>query len=111
MPENPLQLMRSRYVAYVLQKAAYIIATTHPLNPQYKKNIEEWTKEILQFCKSARFKKLEIINFIDGEKEGYVTFTAHLEIDGQDATFTEKSRFEKVDGRWLYLSGDISGST
>lgn len=107
MAQNALELMRSRYSAYAMNNAAYIIATTHPLNQQYDTNFKQWTKAISKFCGTTRFKKLEIIDFIDGDTEAYVTFTAHLESGGQDVSFTEKSRFEKVGGKWLYHSGEF----
>lgn len=102
---NALLLMRSRYSAYANKRADYIMRTTHPKNPRYKADHHLWTKEILQFCQSTEFQNLEILEFIDGEKEAYVTFTAHLKQNGQDATFTEKSHFEKINGQWLYLNG------
>jgi len=37
-----------------------------------------------------------------------VTFVAHLSQNQQDASFTEKSYFEKVNGKWLYLNGELS---
>jgi len=36
LPENALQLMRSRYAAYVLNMPDYIVATTHPASPQFQ---------------------------------------------------------------------------
>jgi SEC-C motif-containing protein len=96
-PENALALMRSRYAAYALGLADYILQTTHPLNPQPKDR-----EQILFFSKQTEFCGLDILSFEDGEKIAYVTFTAHLRQNGQDAPFTEKSEFEKVDGRWMY---------
>ncbi|MCE2982199.1 MAG: SEC-C domain-containing protein [Parachlamydia sp.] len=102
--ENALALMRSRYAAYALSNADYIIKTTHPLNPHYNKNFEEWKKEILIFCQKTEFKDLRIL----ASSLTSVTFLAILSYNGQDASFTEKSTFECVDGNWLYLSGEVS---
>lgn len=105
---NALQLMRSRYAAYALGKTDYIIRTTHPKNPNYKIDVVGWAKDIIRSYGSTQFQKLEIVEFIDGVDVAYVTFIAHLWRNGLDASFCEKSRFEKVDGRWLYHSGQIS---
>lgn len=107
-PENALQLMRSRYSGYALRQAAYMIKTTDLDNPNYKKNHEEWTKEILQFCQRTRFDKLEIIEFVDGNDVAFVTFIAYLTQGNADVSFTEKSRFRKVNGKWLYHSGVVT---
>ena len=100
--------MRSRYSAYAMGNAKYIIETTHPKNSQFQTNCLQWEQEILQFCKNTIFEKLEILDFTDGEKIAYVTFRAHLKQNGTNASFKEKSAFEKVKKRWLYLSGEIS---
>lgn len=95
--------MRSRYAAYALHLADYIIDTTHPENPSYSNKRAEWRKEILQFSQTTSFEGLKILEFIDGEKTATVTFTASLKQGGRDTTFTEKSQFAKVNGHWLYL--------
>jgi SEC-C motif-containing protein len=105
LPENALLLMRSRYSAYALGLSEYIIHTTHPSHPSWKKEKASWEKEISLFSSETQFQRLEILAFVDGEKEAEVTFKAHLLQNGQDASFTELSHFEKVQGKWLYLSG------
>jgi SEC-C motif-containing protein len=105
--QNALQLMRSRYTAYALILPRYIIETTHPTNPAIKESLVQWTGEIIDFCEHTKFEKLEILDFQDGDQEAYVTFTAHLSRDSTDNTFTEKSRFEKMNGKWYYQSGQI----
>lgn len=103
--ENALSLMKSRYSAYALSCVSYIIETTHPQSSQYKKNKKNWEHEIELFSKNTVFHKLEIIEFIDGEQKAFVTFKAHLSQNGADVSFTEKSLFEKYQGRWLYKEG------
>jgi SEC-C motif-containing protein len=94
-----LALMRSRYSAYALGKANYIVVTTHPQSPYYEQDRKKWKKGILEFCHSTQFLKLEIL----GYGEDWVHFIAHL----SKANLDEKSQFEKVDGRWMYLKGEI----
>ncbi len=107
-PENALKLMRSRYAAYALHKADYIIQTTHLKNVHYDTDLARWKKNILVFSASTQFKGLEIVAFVDGHEEATVTFIAHLANEQQeDVSFKEKSTFEKLDGRWLYKAGEI----
>jgi len=88
--------MRARYSAYAMGKANYIIMTTHPKSPYYEKNRKKWEKAILEFCHSTQFLKLEIV----GYGEDWVHFHAHL----SGTILDEKSQFEKVDGKWLYIA-------
>jgi SEC-C motif-containing protein len=97
--------MRSRYCAYALGLSEYIIKTTHPLNNDYKNDTVLWEKEISQFSADFEFEKLTIIDSHDEEDYSFVTFNVKLNINGKDNSFTEKSKFEKIDKIWLYLSG------
>jgi len=96
---NALLLMKSRYTAYAIGNAEYIIKTTHPSSPHFEKDINEWKNSIKEFSKSE-FKKLEIIQFIDGEKEAYVEFKAYID----DYVMHEKSSFLK-ENKWCYFDG------
>jgi SEC-C motif-containing protein len=99
--------MRSRYAAYALGLADYIITTTHPKNPARKASLPLWRRELLAFSRGTKFKGLSILEFSDGESEAYVSFTAYLEQAGKDASFSERSRFLKEKGKWLYESGNV----
>lgn len=87
--------MRSRYSAYALGKADYIIQTTHPKSPYIEKDQKKWKKAILEFCRTTQFLKLEILD----SGENWVHFVAHL----SSGPLEEKSLFEQIDGKWLYL--------
>ncbi|MGA8165505.1 MAG: YchJ family metal-binding protein [Waddliaceae bacterium] len=105
--ENALILMRSRFAAYAVQDADYIIKTTHPKNPGFKKDLAGWKKEILRFTKRTDFLGLTIADFADGDTRAAVTFHAELRQTDKDASFTEKSYFEKVNEKWLYRDGVV----
>ncbi len=107
LPESALVLMRSRYSAYALQLADYIIETTHKEGPAYHANLNDWKESILFFSKKTDFHDLKIIEFLEGTEEAFVTFHAHIYQDGEDASFTENSRFFKIGDRWLYYSGKV----
>jgi SEC-C motif domain protein len=106
---NALILMRSRYSAYALQKAAYIIKTTHPKNKNFTLDFKKWEAQILLFCKTTQFTGLEIVDFQDGVSQASVSFIARLTQGERDASFKECSLFEKLDGRWLYKDGTTVG--
>lgn len=108
LADNALTLMRSRYAAYTLNLPSYIIKTTHPASSQYCDDHKEWAQKISHFSKDFVFHRLEVLSFKENERIAVVTFVAHLTQNGQDATFTERSYFEKIRGRWLYRSGQLS---
>lgn len=104
-PKNALELMKSRFSAFVVSNSNYIIFTTHENNPDFTTEIKSWNKDILNFSNNTEFKKLEILEFIDDECESFVTFKATLFQDKDDISFIEKSRFLKVEGIWKYVDG------
>ena len=99
-PKNALELMKSRYTAYAVGDANYIIKTTYKNSPHFEEDKLEWIKSIKEFSKS-NFKKLEILEFIDGDKEAYIKFKAYID----DYVMEEKSFFIKED-RWYYVRGE-----
>jgi SEC-C motif domain protein len=109
-PPDAVSLMKSRYSAYALGNALYIIATTHPDNPRYERDKDAWIKGILEFSRSTQFQKLEILEVLPKRADdgiAIVTFKATLMQGGRDTSFTERSYFKEVDGKWRYLNGDI----
>lgn len=97
--------MRSRYSAFTLNNPKYIIYTTHPNNEEFTENTETWLQDIEDFSNSCRFENLQILEFLDGENEAFVTFKATIFCQSKDCSFTEKSKFLKENEKWLYLGG------
>jgi SEC-C motif domain protein len=98
-PATPLELMRSRYSAYALDLAEYIIETTHPKSPLYEKSRSDWLHYIHEFHKTTTFEGL----IIESYDETHVTFFAILKTDSKDTSFREKSLFKKFKGLWRYV--------
>jgi SEC-C motif-containing protein len=95
--------MRSRYSAYALALVGYIVKTTHPDNPFREPDLRQWRKQLQAYCARTDYVGLKILaETMDGEV-ATVTFRAMILDRGVDASFTEKSAFERVKGRWLYL--------
>jgi len=98
--KDALILMKSRYSAFATSNSRYLIQTTHQDNIEYTTNIKEWRESLDRYCRDREFLSLEIIEFIDGEDEAFVTFKAKI----STGDLVEKSRFLKVSGAWLYVS-------
>ena len=99
---DALVLMKSRYSAYAIGNADYIIKTTHPDHPDHTLEKSKWKEEILTFSKHTDFLSLHIIDYLDKETEAYVSFEARL----SSGLLREKSRFLKEHGQWLYVDGE-----
>ena len=106
-PKTALELMKSRFSAFAVLIADYIIFTTHENNSDYISDLKSWNQDIMNFSKNTRFERLEILDFIEGEVESFVTFKATLFQDNTDISFIEKSRFLKVDKIWKYVDGQF----
>lgn len=106
-PSNALELMKSRFSAFAFCKSDYIIKTTHQQNCDFSLNTSSWRDDIKKFSKNTSFEKLEILDFIDGEIESFVTFKATLFQNKKDISFIEKSRFLKESNIWLYVDGEF----
>jgi SEC-C motif-containing protein len=91
-------LMRSRYSAFARGDVTYLERTWHPTTRPRRIRLgldRSWTG-------------LEIVAAEAGElldREGTVEFRAHHRDRDGDDVLHEVSRFERVDGRWRYLSG------
>lgn len=106
-PPTALALMRSRYCAYAKGLVDYIIATTHPENPHYQPDRNLWRRSLKNFSQNTLFQGLKIMEYTDGDDLATVTFAAYLKQNKQDVSFIEKSRFVKVQDKWLYLDGVV----
>ena len=95
--------MRSRYAAYALGLADYIINTTHFSDPTKAPPVDQWKRSILEFSTSTAFWGLKIRSHTEGESRAVVKFTALLKQGEKDTSFTETSQFVKDGGRWLYV--------
>jgi SEC-C motif-containing protein len=107
IPQNALLLMKSRYSAYCVGDAKYIIKTTHQNNTDFTTNTTKWIEDIKSFTNNTIFNKLEIIKFIDGENIAYVEFKAYMNQNNKEVILNEKSKFQKVDKYWLYENGEF----
>ena len=73
-PKDALVLMKSRYSAYVVGDAKYIMKTTHPNNPEFQDEKRIWRKDIENFSKENNFLGLEIVSYELKDQYAFVTF-------------------------------------
>lgn len=90
-----LALMRSRYSAYAVQNADYLIETTAAATRKFHQK-----NDILNWASQNQWLKLEILN----HSENTVEFKAYyLDESLKMQIHHEKSRFIFNDGKWFYL--------
>ena len=88
--------MRSRYAAFAVGDADYLLRTWHPRT----------RPDTLELDEDVRWLRLDIERTIRGgplDNAGIVEFTAYARQDGQRTRQHEVSRFERVSGAWLYV--------
>ncbi len=95
-------LMRSRYTAFVRQRADYLLATWHPAHRPAS----------LAFEAGAKWLGLQVRGHrVTGADTAEVEFVARQRVGGRAVRLHERSRFvrESVDGVacWRYLDGDL----
>ena len=93
------QLMRSRYSAFAVGDGAYLLASWDPAT----------RPRALDLDPAVRWTGLEVLATTGGglfDAEGTVTFRAHARSGGAEHVQSERSRFRRLDGRWLYVDGD-----
>ncbi|WP_400998017.1 YchJ family protein [Agromyces sp. GXQ0307] len=92
-----VQLMRSRYTAFVVGDRAYLLATWHPST----------RPDRLELDAELSWRALEIVRTERGgplDREGLVEFAARYAHGDERGVLRETSRFVRED-RWRYLDG------
>lgn len=87
--------MRSRYSAFVVQDADYLLRTWHP----------DTRPTELGFDDAVQFYRLDVLGSTGGgplDSTGTVTFEAHYRMGSQRGCQREHSTFVRVDGEWIY---------
>ena len=104
-----LALMRSRYTAYVRRAVPYLIATHDPAT---RATVNRET--LTQSCRDTTWRGLEIVTTVAGGRDdtiGVVEFIARGVSRGTPFTQHERSRFRRLDGRWVYTGADPSSAS
>ncbi|HET6611234.1 MAG TPA: YchJ family protein [Kofleriaceae bacterium] len=104
-PPTAEALMRSRYSAYVVHDIDYVFRTHDPKTSDDvdREASEKWSTQ-------AEWQGMEVVSTEGGQagdKKGVVEFIARYRLKDQDFTHHEISQFERRDGTWLYLDGEM----
>lgn len=93
-------LMRSRYTAFVAERADYLQATWHPST----------RPAALEFDADAKWLGLAVRSHrTTGPDRAEVAFVARYRVGGRAVRLSETSRFVREGGRWWYVDGDLEG--
>ena len=93
-------LMRSRYSAFVNERADYLLATWH----------SSTRPASLDFEVDAKWLGLDVRGYdVTGADTAEVEFVARYRVAGRAVRMHERSRFMRENGRWFYLDGDQRG--
>ena len=96
--------MRSRYTAHVVGDTAYLARSWHPATRPAQLSLEprrRWLGLVI--------KRVEAGGIGDGT--GIVEYVARFKIDGRGHRLHEVSRFERHQGLWVYVDGELVGRT
>lgn len=96
-PESVEALMRARYSAFVLADDDYLMDSWHPLT----------SPDHLDLSDNPDWVQLQVISSDQDSEQGRVHFRAFYRDGRKLGCLEEHSEFRKVNGRWLYLRGDI----
>ncbi|MFF8289794.1 YchJ family protein [Streptomyces sp. NPDC016309] len=94
-------LMRSRYSAFVVRDEPYLLRTWAPAT----------RPRSVDFDPAMRWTGLEITGTTDGtlfHTTGTVSFVARYTHGGEPGALSERSRFERTDGAWVYVDGTFT---
>jgi len=93
-------LMRSRYSAYVLGLESYLKATWHPDTRPAVLGLDA--------TPHPQWLGLAVRSHVPlDDQHATVEFVARYKLNGRAFKLHEVSRFKRVDGRWLYVEGEM----
>ena len=96
--------MRSRYTAFVLGNTEYLLATWHPDTRPGHLDPQEFGQR-----RWLGLKVKAVSRGAAADDYGEVEFVARWKVAGRAQRLHERSRFVRIDGRWVYLDGKQHG--
>ena len=91
--------MRSRYSAYAKGEGDYLRDTWHPSKRPSRVRLDPEQRWIGLSIKDTEAGQAD-------DDTGVVEFVARFKVNGKGHRLRERSRFEKIEGRWYYLDGE-----
>jgi SEC-C motif-containing protein len=102
---DPVALMRSRYAAFALGEAEYLVRTLHGEHPDRALPRADLVRSLRGAKERLRYPSLAILDQRRGQGTGEVLFAAGIVEHGRDCSFVELSDFAHDGAGWRYLSG------
>ena len=93
------RVMRARYSAYALGDVVYLLRSWHPETRPVEVDVE----------RTEVWLRLEVVAVVGGgmlDRSGTVEFVARYREGAREGELHEVSRFERVDGEWVYVDPD-----
>nr|WP_296773303.1 YchJ family metal-binding protein [Rhodococcus sp. (in: high G+C Gram-positive bacteria)] len=101
LPPTAEHLMRSRFSAFAVEDAGYLLSTWHPST----------APENIELDPAQRWYRLDIESTRSGglmDTSGDVEFSAYYRHPDGNGVLREASRFVKDERRWFYLDGVLA---
>lgn len=105
LPKTAEALMRARYSAYAVSDIDYLYKTS---GEAVKREFD--AKSSKTWSESADWTGLEVVTTeggTDHDTKGVVEFIAHYTVKDTPFDHHERAEFEKVDGEWVFIDGQI----
>ena len=95
-----LALMRSRFSAFALGLERYLLDSWDPST----------RPDTVDLDGDVEWRRLQIVDTAlggDSDDAGVVEYRASFRRAGRSGLLQERSRFVRVEGRWMYVDGDV----
>lgn len=104
-PATAEQLMRARYSAYAVADIDFLYNTS---GPDVQREFDPESSR--RWAEGSEWKGMEVIATEGGaesDSEGTVEFVARYSVNGTDFEHHERSTFQRLDGDWKFIDGEL----
>lgn len=111
------QLLAARFSAYAVGKALFIVDSTARDSEEWQTDADAWLKDIRRYSDEHEMLSIDIgpeeslggsgNEDLDGIKGTSILFTCEMIEGGVPVSFTERSLFVRIVGRWYYAGGEL----
>lgn len=96
-------LLRARYTAFVVGNMEFVTATTHP-----ERRSEKTDQANRKWSEESTWQSLRVLDSASaGGDVSFVTFEARFTRRGEPQTHRERSRFERINGEWVFVDCEL----
>lgn len=106
LAETAQELMRSRYTAFAKQRSDYLVSTAAGAAAELFRRVPVIDAEV----QWVRLEVIDVVRGLEADNSGEVYFRAYYKKKcdqlGRVRIMSERSVFQKIEGRWFYV-GEI----